>query len=378
MHECYLTCPRGLEKQAQIDLKPFINNSTIDRGGIQFIADKSTIYNVNLHSRIGMHLLVKLFDFNAIDPDTLYNEIYNFNWHDLINPNQTFFIKIKGKSQFLGNNNYTTLKIKDAIVDKIKKIKFIRPSVSKNNPEIIISIFINDEKVSVYKDSSGVSLHKRGYRNKIHRAMLNESLAAGLIMLSNWNKVDPFYDMMCGSGTLPIEAALMAYNIAPGLLRNQFSFQNWIDYDELLFNKLKNRAQKNIKVNSNIKIYGFDVAFANIAISLSSIKLINLDKIVKFQKKDIKDFKPNESKGTIIINPPYGERLSSSDQLEVLYKLIGDVLKNQCYGFDSYIFTSNLEAAKFIGLKSKLRIPLKNGKLDCRLLYFPIKEGNYK
>ena len=379
MYNCYLTCPRGLEKQAQVDLDKFIPSSTLDKGGINFNADKSTLYNINLHSRIGMHLLVKLFDFNANNEDMLYQEIYNFSWDKIISSKQTFIIKIKGKSTYFPNTNYLTLKIKDAIVDKIKKIKFSRPSINKDNPDIIISVFINKDNITLYRDSSGISLHKRGYRNKIHRAMLNESLAAGLIMLSDWNKLDPFYDLMCGSGTLPIEAALISHNIAPGLLRDNFAFQRWDDYDSTLFNKLKSKAQNNIKINSDIKIYGFDIAFQNIAISLSSVKSINLSHIVKFKKQDIINFKPIEKNGIIMINPPYGERLSQSiNELENLYELIGDIFKTKCSGFNAYIFTSNLEAAKFIGLKSKKRIPLKNGKLDCRLLHYPIKEGQYK
>ena len=379
MYNCYLTCPRGLEQQAQVDLDKFIPSSTLDKGGINFNADKATLYNINLHSRIGMHLLVKLFDFNASNEDVLYQEIYNFSWDKIISAKQTFIIKIKGKSEYFPNTHYLTLKIKDAIVDKIKKIKFSRPSINKDNPDIIISVFINKDNITLYRDSSGISLHKRGYRNKIHRAMLNESLAAGLIMLSDWNKLDPFYDLMCGSGTLPIEAALMAHNIAPGLLRDNFAFQKWEDYDSILFKKLKAKAESNIKINSDVKIYGFDIAFQNIAISLSSIKSINLSNVIKFKKQDIINFKPIEKNGIIMINPPYGERLRQSiDELENLYELIGDIFKTKCIGFNTYIFTSNLEAAKFIGLKSKIRIPLKNGKLDCRLLHYPIKEGQYK
>ncbi len=379
MYNCYLTCPRGLEKQAQVDLEGLLSSSIIDKGGIKFDADQSTLYNINLHSRIGMHLLVKLFDFNANDETILYKEVYNFSWDQIISTNQTFIIKVKGQSQNFSNNNYLTLKIKDAIVDKIKKIKFSRPSISKDNPDVIISVFINNDNITIYQDSTGTSLHKRGYRNKIHRAMLNESLAAGLIMLSNWNKSDPFYDLMCGSGTLPIEAALIAHNIAPGLLRENFAFQKWQDYNSQLFTTLQAEAKNNIKINPNIQIYGFDIAFQNIAISLSSIKSINLDHAIKFKKQDIKDFIPNSKNGIIMINPPYGERLrQSEDELSNLYQLIGDIFKNKCTDFDAYVFTSNLQAAKSIGLKSKMRIPLKNGKLDCRLLHYPIKEGQFK
>ena len=379
MYNCYLTCPRGLEKQAQVDLEDFLPSSIVDKGGISFDADQSTLYNINLHSRIGMHLLVKLFDFDANDEELLYKEVYSFSWDKIISTNQTFIIKVKGQSQNFTNTNYLTLKIKDAIVDKIKKIKFSRPSINKENPDIIISVFINNSNITIYQDSTGISLHKRGYRNKIHRAMLNESLAAGLIMLSNWNKSDSFYDLMCGSGTLPIEAALIAHNIAPGLLRDNFAFQKWTDYNSQLFSKLYTKAKNNIKINTDVQIYGFDIAFQNIAISLSSVKSINLDHVIKFKKQDIKDFSPNSKKGLIMINPPYGERLrQSEDELSNLYQLIGDIFKNKCADFDAYVFTSNLQAAKSIGLKSKMRIPLKNGKLDCRLLHYPIKEGQFK
>ena len=378
MYNCYLTCPRGLEKQAQIDLKSYISNSSIGKGGIEFNTDQTGLYNVNLHSRIGMHLLVKIFEINVKDTEEAYTQIYGFNWHEIINPKQTFIIKLKGQSDNFNNNNYLTLKIKDAIVDQIKKKRFSRPSIDKKNPNIILNVFISNDRLTIYLDSSGLSLHKRGYRNKIHKAMLNESLAAGLIMLSNWNQKDPFYDLMCGSGTIPIEAALIAHKIAPGLLRENFAFMQWDDFDEKLFIKLKKKAEKKISINPNIKIYGFDRVFTNIAISLSSIKSVGYDRLVDFKKQDISKFTPVHNYGVIIMNPPYGERLDESDEvLQQLYGLIGDTLKQKCVGFEGYIFTSNLEMAKFIGLKSKQRIVLKNGKLDCRLLHYPIKSGEF-
>ena len=379
MYECFLTCPRGLEEQAKIDVLPIIKNSKIDRGGIKFDADLKSIYSVNMHSRLGMHLLVKLFEFNATTNEELYDFAYGFDWNSIINTNQTFLIKLKGKSNFFKNNNYTTLKLKDAIVDKIKKTKLIRPSVDKQNPNIIFSVHINENKITIYLDSTGISMHKRGYRNKIHRAMLNESLAAGLIMLSDWNKESPFYDPMCGSGTLPIEAALMAYNIAPGLLRKDYSFKNWNNYDKNIYDKVVKNAKSKISLNKNVKIFGYDLAFNNVAIALSSIKTINLDSKIKIQKLDFKKFKPLESNGTIIINPPYGERLEFEiEKLNEFYKMIGDTFKNNCQGYNCFVFSSNLEAVKSIGLQSKFKLPLKNGKLDCRFISYPIKSGLYK
>ena len=209
--------------------------------------------------------------------------------------------------------------------------------------------------------------------------MLNESLAAGLIMKTQWDKKTSFYDPMCGSGTFPIEAALMAYNIPPGLLREKFTFQKWKDYDSLLFKKILKRAKSKIKIDNNIKIYGYDNALSNIAIAMSSIKSLDLSNNIKIKKLDFLTFTPNQDSGIIIINPPYGERLKPGEnQLNDLYTSIGDIFKNNCNGYDCYVFTSNLESAKHIGLKSKSRLQFKNGNLDCRLIHYPIKLGSYK
>jgi len=377
MYTCYLTCPRGLEHLAQDEISKYTNSSIITNGGINFQVDKEGLYQVNMHSRIGMHLLVELFSFEADDDDDMYNQIYNFQWDEYIDIKQTFIIKIRGSSAKFGNKNYTTLKIKDAIVDQIKKKKLTRPSIDKNNPDIIISIFIIDNHFKVYSDSSGVSLHKRGYRNKIHKAALNESLAAGLIMLSKWDKFTPFYDTMCGSGTIAIEAALLAYNIASGLLRKGFAFQKWYDYDERLFLKIKNQAQNNINLDKQVKIYGYDSEFSNIAMAIYSSKLLGLEKQISFKKQNMLKFNPTSDTGTLIINPPYGERLGDDDSTKSLYKMIGDIFKNKCTGFDCYVFTANLEVAKNIGLQTNQKIVLKNGTLDSRLLHYPIQKGTY-
>tara|TARA_Y100001970_G_scaffold153517_1_gene187939 strand:+ start:14005 stop:15156 length:1152 start_codon:yes stop_codon:yes gene_type:complete len=377
MYKCYLTCPRGLEHLAQDELSNYADSITANNGGINFQVDKKGLYQINFISRIGMHLLVELFSFEANDIQDMYNKIYNFPWHDYIDINQTFIIRMRGSSDKFGNKNYTTLKIKDAIVDQIKKKKLTRPSIDKDNPDITISVFITDNHFIIYSDSSGLSLHKRGYRNKIHKAALNESLAAGLVMLSGWNQSDTFYDTMCGSGTIAIEAALLAYNIAPGLLRKGFAFQKWHDYDKNLFLKIKNKLKGAINLDKKIKIYGYDSEFANIVMALYSSKLLGLEKHISFKKQNMIDFYSNDSKATLIINPPYGERLGDDNSTELLYKMIGDVFKHQCTGFNCYVFTANLEAAKNIGLKTNKKIVLKNGSLDSRLLHYPIQEGSY-
>jgi putative N6-adenine-specific DNA methylase len=377
MYNCYLTCPRGLEHLAQDEISHYADSITVSNGGINFQVDKKGLYQINLSSRIGMHLLVELFSFEANDDHDMYNQIYNFPWHDYIDIKQTFIIRMRGSSDKFGNKNYTTLKIKDAIVDQIKKKKLTRPSIAKENPDITISVFITDNQFKIYSDSSGISLHKRGYRNKIHKAALNESLAAGLVMLSGWNRSDSFYDTMCGSGTIAIEAALLAYNIAPGLLRKDFAFQKWSDYDEELFLKIKNKLESDINLDKKIKIHGYDSEFSNIVMAMYSSKLLGLEKYISFKKQNMLDFKPDDSKATLIINPPYGERLGDDDSTKLLYQMIGDIFKHKCTGFDCYVFTANLEAAKSIGLKTNQKIVLKNGSLDSRLLHYPIQEGIY-
>ena len=379
MYKCYLTCPRGLEEITQYGIESFISNSVIHPGGIEFETDLEGIYNANIHSRTGMHLLIELFQFKAHDIESIYKEVYNFSWDEIIDYNQTFMVKVRGKSNYFKNNQYTTLKIKDAIVDQIKIKKLSRPSVNKDNPQSIISVFISENSIKVYLDSSGKPLHKRGYRNKIHRAALNESLAAGLILLSNWNKKDAFYDLMCGSGTIPIEAALIAHNIAPGLFRKEFSFQNWNNYDRNLLIKIMDKAKENISIQSDVKIYGYDLSFSNIAMCLSSAKAFNLKNLIQFKKQDIINFKSSGPIGTIIINPPYGERLKPGEEnLEQLYQSIGDVFKKQNSNFSAYVLSANLEMIKSIGLKSEKKYVLKNGRLDCRFIHYPIISGQYK
>ena len=377
MYNCYLTCPRGLEHLAQDELSCYTSSTILTNGGIKFQVDKEGLYQININSRIGMHLLIELFSFDANDEHDMYNEIYNFPWHEHIDPKQTFIIKIRGSSDQFGNKNYTTLKIKDAIVDQIKKKKLTRPSIDKNNPDIIISVFISDNTFKVYSDSSGISLHKRGYRNKIHKAALNESLAAGIVMLSKWDQSTPFYDTMCGSGTIAIEAALLAYNIAPGLLRKKFSFQKWPDYDEKLFLKIIDQAKNRVNLDKKIEIYGYDSEFSNIVMAMYSTKLLDLEKYIYFKKQNMLEFNPSSDCGVLIINPPYGERLGDDDSTKLLYKMIGDIFKTKCTGFDCYVFTANLKAAKNIGLQTSKKTVLKNGSLDSRLLHYPIQKGTY-
>ncbi len=378
MDKYFLTCPRGLEEVTKNQISNYINTSIIiDKGGVHFTGSLKDMYLINLHSRTGMRLLKNLFTFSINKPQDLYKSIYSLNWKKIIAIQKTFSIKTKLKTNLFTNSSATSLKIKDAIVDNIRKEFGKRPSIDKQNPDIGLFIFINDNNISIYLNTTGAPLFKRGYRTQIHKAALNESLAAGLVLLSNWNKKDNFYDIMCGSGTIPIEAAMIAYKIAPGLFRNNFAFKGFDDFNKTLWNKLINNAKENINLKDEIQIFGSDHIKDNIELSTNSSQKIGIENNIKFSISNINNIKVQDSSGTVIINPPYGNRIGDNSKIHSLYRNLGDIFKKKFSGYDAYIFSGNLDAIKSVGLRSKKRIILKNGTIDCRLVYYPMTAGNF-
>ncbi len=378
MDKYFLTCPRGLEEVTKNQISNYINTSIIiDKGGVHFTGSLKDMYLINLHSRTGMRLLKNLFTFSINKPQDLYKSIYSLNWKKIIAIQKTFSIKTKLKTNLFTNSSATSLKIKDAIVDNIRKEFGKRPSIDKQNPDIGLFIFINDNNISIYLNTTGVPLFKRGYRTQIHKAALNESLAAGLVLLSNWNKKDNFYDIMCGSGTIPIEAAMIAYKIAPGLFRNNFAFKGFDDFNKTLWNKLINNAKENINLKDEIQIFGSDHIKDNIELSTNSSQKIGIENNINFSISNINNIKVQDSSGTVIINPPYGNRIGDNSKIHSLYRNLGDIFKKKFSGYDAYIFSGNLDAIKSVGLRSKKRIILKNGTIDCRLVYYPMTTGNF-
>ena len=378
MNDFFLTCPRGLEEVTAKDISHHIKDEPIiEKGGVSFIGNNSDMYKINLYSRTGMYLLKKLLFFKANNFDNLYSKVKNYKWEDVIVSPQNFSIRIKSKSNYFQNSGFATLKIKDAIVDRIRIKTGKRPNIDKLNSDIKIFVIIKDENIKIFIDSSGRPLFMRGYRTKIHKASLNECLAAGLILLSNWDKQKPFYDLMCGSGTIPIEAAMIAFNIPPGIKRTRFAFQLWPDYDQKLWQSVIENAKSKINLNFNIDINGSDQLRKNINLSIESAKKIGLQDKINFSTENLENFKCSDNNGIVILNPPYGIRLGDEKNLQNLYQKIGDVFKNECAGFDAYIFTHNKILAKSVGLRTKRKFILKNGQLDCRLLYYPMQDGKF-
>ena len=377
MYKLYLTCPRGLEEVLCNETKEYIPQKiNIDNGGITFNGNLEDIYRINYKTRIGMNLHMQLFEGHVSNYNDLYQVIYNFNWTKILNHKNTFSIKTKLNSDTIQKQNFCTMKSKDAIVDRIRKETNSRPSIDKRNPDFYIFIYIKDKKIKVFLNSSGWPLFMRGYRSKIHKAALNESLAAGILKLTNWDKNTALYDSFCGSGTFLIEAAMDAFKIPPRILRTFYAFQNWKDFDKKLLEKILKEEQNKIKYKV-INLYGSDIVSQNIKLAQESIEKLNLTKYIKLETKDFVNIIPSEDNGVFISNPPYGYRIGEMENLKNLYKKIGDHLKNNFQGFDGYIFTGNLELLKSVGLRTKKKIILKNGMIDCRLAYYPLKSGKF-
>ena len=344
---------------------------------VEFYGDKQLLYEANLWCRTATRILKPFASFKAANENELYHKVSNIDWGKYLKIEQTFAIDaVITKSKF-SNSLYVAQKTKDAIADQFLRSSGRRPSVELNNPDIRINIYIFKNECRLAIDSSGEPLFKRGYRQKTGKAPLNEVLAAGIVMQSEWDKKSSFVDAMCGSGTIVVEAALIARNIAPGLTRKQFGFMNWPDYDNDLFDSICKKAREAALSKLNFGILAADLREAAVYDAKDNAKEAGVFKDIKFKHSAIKDLIPPEFPGVLIINPPYGERISIKE-IEELYHSIGDAFKRNFTGYDAFVFTGNLAAAKSIGLRTSRRIQLYNGSIECRLLIFEMYQGSRK
>ncbi len=383
MRQLFLSCPGGLESVCRDELEALGIHSLEELpGGVRFEGDLETIYRVNLHSRVGMRLLVELADFKCRNQQDLYEGAIRYNWSGIMEPDQTFAVRgyLHKFHPNLKNSQFAALKIKDAIVDRFRRKTGKRPSVDRQRPQVEITYHITPNRCILYMNSSGAPLSKRHYRRGlIHKASLNESLAAGIIRLTGWDMKSPFYDPMCGSGTLPIEALMMAVNYPPGLLRQHFAFKTWKDHDEDQWQSIREKGEKQINKHVTVSVFGSDIRRDNVKLALRNAESLGpVSRHIRWNTQSIGDFYPESSTGTIVMNLPYGDRIGDFGKLTELYKETGDILKTRCTGHTAGLFTGNLELAKHVGLKTSRRIPLKNGNIDCRLLIYKLYEGSRK
>lgn len=344
--------------------------------GVAFTGDKGFMYKANLCLRTALKVLVPLFSFHADNEHELYENIKKFEWETLLGTDDTLAINATVNSEIFNHSLYVSQKTKDAICDRFVDKFSVRPDVDLDKPTIRIYVHIFQNFVNVSLDSSGDSLFKRGYRVDIDTAPMKEVLAAGMVLLSNWQPHLPLIDGMCGSGTLGIEAALYANNIPPGVFREEFGFMKWRDYDKALWDTIYTSSINRIKddmpniISSDIEIIPLEMAKRNGAVA-------KVDDVIQYEHISFFDLMPNKPHGTILLNPPYDERIKMEDT-NAFYKQIGDKLKKDFGGWTCWIITSNMEAMKCIGLHPSKKMTLFNASLECKLLKYEMYSGSKK
>ncbi len=419
----FATTSLGLEAVLSEELKALgARNITIGRGGVSFEGDEIHIYKTNLWLRTATRVLVTLRTFSAVHEVMLYDQIKRMKWEQYLTPEKTLsvdctmggvsrpkdtenmgeragarfgdkssersresgrdrnrgrdrdeYYQPKIPKKGLTHSHYVSLKIKDAIVDRCREKYGARPNVDTEKPDLKIHAYIVGTKCTLSLDSTSRSLHERGYRKQTGEAPIKETLAAALVKMSEWDGKLPFYDPMCGSGTFAIEAALIAQNVAPGLLRydGYFGFKGFPEYDEKLWKQLCDEARAQVNQKQQARIYSFDQNPYRLQQAKENASRAGVERIIHFEKKEFVDSEPPcKDAGVLLMNPPYGERMGDPEKLEGLYKSLGDTLKHHYKNWNAFIFTGNLESLKWVGLRTSRRIHLHNGPIECRLLKY--------
>lgn len=341
---------------------------------VSFSGDTGFMYKANLSLRTALKILKPIKTFKVFDEESLYKGVKSIDWSEILLANQTFVVDATAYSEAFNNSLFVVLKSKDAIVDQFREQFGKRPSIDKQHPDIRIHVHIQKDVCTVSLDTSGESLHHRGYRTSTNIAPINEVLAAGILLLSGWRGQTHFLDPMCGSGTFLVEAAMIACNIPPNINRREFAFEKWRDWDEDLFDKIEESLLNKIK-DFPYRIVGYDKAPSAVRKSRENVRNANLEEYIDIEQQDFfKTEKETEGPLHMVFNPPYGERLDID--LERFYREIGDTFKRSYPQTEAWFITGNVEALKYVGLKTTRRIKLFNGKIESRLVKYDIYEGS--
>lgn len=360
------------------------NDIEIGRRAVSFTGDKGLLYRANLWLRTASRVLVPIATFRANDADEVYAEVKKIDWEQYMDLTTTFSIDATVYSEAFKHSRYVTYKVKDAIADLFNEKYGKRPSVRITDPDLYINVHIAAETVTISLDSSGESLHKRGWRVAQTDAPINEALAAGMLLMAGWQGQSDLYDPMCGSGTLLIEAALIALNIPPGIFRKHFAFENWKDFNKDLFATISEDDSDEREFTHHI--YGSDAGFYAVQAAMKNIRSAGVQRYVDIKQIRIEELKGEKLKeegfdsngALVIINPPYGERLAQDKDVLRLYSDMGKALKFQFTGATAWVISSNEEALKCIGLKPSKKIHLLNGELDCLYNQYELFQGEHK
>lgn len=355
------------------------NNVQIERRAVSFTGDKRMLYTANFYLRTASRVLVPIAIFKAKKTDDIYEQVKQVDWAQYMTAKTTFLIDATVYSDLFRHSQFVTYRVKDAIVDWWMEHGGVRPSVQLTNPDLYLNVHIAGDTVTVSLDSSGESLHKRGYRVANTQAPINEALAAGMLLLAGWKGQSDFYDPMCGSGTLLIEAALIARNIAPGIYRKGFAFEKWANFDADLFEDIYSDDSR--ERDFEHKIYGSDAGFYAMQAATKNVQSANLQRDIEVKQIRVEELRlaDKDTEGALVMmNPPYGERLSQDKNVLRLYQDMGTALKHQFSGATAWIISSNEEALKCVGLRPAKKIHLVNGDLECLFNKYELFKGDRK
>ena len=369
---------KGLEEVLAGELVELgANNVQLERRAVSFTGDKRLLYMANFYLRTASRVLVPIVTFKAKDADEVYEQVKQLDWSKYMTLQTGFQIDATVYSETFRHSRYVTYRVKDAIVDWWSEREGKRPNVKLSNPDLYLNVHIANETVTVSLDSSGESLHKRGYRVANTEAPINEALAAGMLLMAGWKGETDFYDPMCGSGTLLIEAALIAQNIAPGIYRKGFAFEKWADFDKDLLEDIYN--DDSLEREFTHRIYGSDASFYAVQQALKNVKSAGQQRCIEVRQIRLQEIKREEQKPALVmVNPPYGERLAQDKDVMRLYGDMGTAFKHQFTGSTAWVISSNEDALKCIGLKPSKRIKLLNGELECWFNKYELFAGERK
>lgn len=351
------------------------NNVQIGRRMVSFTGDKEMMYKANFCLHTAIRILKPVLHFKARSADEVYDAVRKVDWSKIIEQGKTFSVDSVVYSEEFRNSRFVTYKVKDAIVDQFREKTGSRPNISVSNPDIRLNIHIAETDATLSLDSSGESLHRRGYRQESVEAPLNEVLAAGMIMVTGWKGDCDFIDPMCGSGTLLIEAALIAQNMNPGIFRKEFAFERWTDFDSDLFDQIYNDDSGEREFQHHI--YGYDIDIKAVNTARMNVRAAGLSNIITIEEADFASFKKPANKSIIVMNPPYGERISTPNLLAT-YRMIGERLKHEFSGNDAWVLSYREECFDQIGLKPSIKIPVYNGSLECEFRKYSLFDGKMK
>jgi len=372
-----ITCNKRLSPYLQQEVEELgFKPTRVFQTGVELLGTLNDCIPLNLNLRCASQVLYHLKSFNAADPKQLYDELVTIEWEKLIDFSGYFSVTSNVNIEHITTPLFANVKVKDAIADRIKSIKGVRPNSGADANKTVVHLYWQDDKADIFLDTSGETLAKHSYRKIPGKAPMLEALATSTIMATGWDRRSTFINPMCGSGTLAIEAALLATDKCPGLFRMNYGFMHIMGYDETVFfterRKLKDKAKK----ETGFKILASDISEDAVDIAQKNAKTAGVEHLIDFSVCDFADTPVPEEAGIVMFNPEYGERLGTHTKLEATYKRVGDFMKTKCLGYRGYVFTGNPDLAKVIGLKASRRIEFYNGKLDCRLLEYELYQGS--